>query len=173
MSSATAIIAFVLVGVGLWIYSRLYAVKQPLPKIPEAVVPGTPLGIEVLKAWLALSCLFSLIGSIPGLHPASTEHFQFVASQGFLSHLLSLGYAVFSGLGLYGIHRRMRVAWRAGWICLGLYFLYTPVWALTATNTIPPSSGRWVAFSGVVLGSLALTVYWGYWWNIQKRYFRS
>jgi hypothetical protein len=63
---------------------------KPLPKIPEAVIPGTPFGIELLKAAFALFCLFSLIGSIPGLHAVRFERFQFVASHNSFSRLLSL-----------------------------------------------------------------------------------
>lgn len=176
MSSGTAITitAFALVVcVGFWTYSRRYAVRQPLPKVPEAIVPGTPFGIEVLKAAFGLFCLVSPLGSIPGLHSVRTEHFQIVLNHGFLSHLPSLGYAAFFAVALYGIHRRMRLAWKAGWICLGLSFIYTPVWAATATKTIPPADHRGIASSSVVVGSLAVTVYWGYWWNKQKGYFRS
>src|SRR5580692_3684221 len=96
---------------------------KPLPKIPEAIVPGTPFGIEVLKASFALFCLLSLIGSIPGIHSIHTKHFQLSVGQSSFDRLLSLGYAVLFGVGLYGIHRRTRLAWKVGWFYLGFFYL--------------------------------------------------
>lgn len=96
---------------------------KPLPKIPEAVIPGTPFGIEVLKAAFVLFFVLSLIGAIPGIQSVHIEHFQFVTNHGFFNHLLSLGYAAFFAVGFYGIHRRMRVAWKVGWLYLGLLYL--------------------------------------------------
>lgn len=146
---------------------------KPSPNIPEAVIPGTPFGIEVLKAVFVLACVLSLIGFIPGLHSVRTEHFQFVSNHGLISHLLSLGYAVLFGIGFYGIHRRMLLAWKVGWFYLGFFYLSSIVPAIAASWTTVPASNRWIALSAVVVMFSAVAVYWGNWWKKQKPYFKS
>jgi hypothetical protein len=149
-----------------------YAMK-PLPNIPEAVIPGTPFGIEVLKAMFVFACVVSLIASIPGLRSVRTEHIEFVGNHGLLSHLISLGDAVLFGIGFYGVHRRMRLAWRVGWFYLGLFYVLSIVSGMTASRTTMAAPERWIMFAAVVIGFSAVAVYWGIWWNKQKAYFRA
>jgi hypothetical protein len=146
---------------------------KPSPKIPEAVIPGTPFRIEVLKVAFVLFFVFSLIEAIPGLQSVHTEHYQFVANHGFLSHLLSLGYAAFFAVGSYGIHRRKRVAWKVGWFYLGFLYLSAVVSAIAASWTTVPASDRWIMLPVFVVMISAVAVYWGYWWKKQEAYFKS
>jgi hypothetical protein len=146
---------------------------KPLPNIPEAVIPGTPFGIEVLKAMFILGFVVSLIALIPSLRSVRTEHFQFVANHSLLNHLISLGDAVLFGIGFYGIHRRMPLAWRVGWFYLGLFYVSSIVSGMAAARTTMAAPERWIMLSAVVVGISAVAVYWGIWWNKQKAYFRA
>jgi len=139
-----------------------------LPRIPEAIIPGTPFGIEVLKSTFALFCLLSLVGSIPGLHSVRTEHSQFVANHNSFGRLLSLVNSILFAVGFYGIHRRLRLAWKVGWFYLGFFYLSSIVSAISA---IPPTSNRWTASPLVAIAFTAVAVYWGNWWNKQKAFF--
>jgi len=138
-----------------------------LPNIAEAVIPGTPFGIEILKAVFVLGCVLSLIGSIPGLH------FQFVANHDLFSRLLSLGYAVLFGIGSYGIHRRMHLAWKVGWFYLGLFYVLSIHSAMTAPNASKPAQNQLITLAVLVVMFSAVAAYWGNWWRKQKSYFKS
>lgn len=146
------------------IVEQISITMTPLPTIPEAVIPGTPFGIEVLKAVLAMGCVLSLIGSIPGLL------FHFVANHSSFRLLISLGYAVLFGIGFYGIHRRMGLAWTVGWFYLGIAYVSSIVSVITTSETTPD---RWIMLCIVVVGFSAVGVYWGVWWEKQKLYFKT
>jgi hypothetical protein len=145
---------------------------KPLPKIPEAVIPGTPFGIEVLKAAFVLFFLMSLVGAIPGLHSVHSEQFRFVASRNTFDRLVSLTYAALFAVGFYGIHRRVRMAWKVGWFYLGFFYLSSILSFISSLDKIPAPDRRMVS-AVVVVGSSAVALYWGRWWNRQKGYFIS
>jgi hypothetical protein len=146
---------------------------RALPKIPEAAIPGAPFGIEVLKVAFVFFFLMSLVGAIPGLHSVHSEHFNFVPTQTTFERLISLTYAVLFAVGFYGIHRRVRVAWKVGWFYLGLFYLDSIISAVSSLDHKMPASERWVVSAIFVVLSSAVAVYWGWWWNKQKRYFTS
>ena len=146
---------------------------KPLPNIPQAVIPGTPFGIEVLKASFVLFAVLFLIGSIPALRSVHTEHFQFLANHGLFSHLLSLGYAILFGIGFYGIHRRMRLAWKVGWFYLSFFYLSSIVSVIAASKTTMSASDRWIMLFAIVVMFSAVAIYWGSWWKKQKAYFKA
>jgi hypothetical protein len=148
----------------------MFDLGKPLFTPPEAVLPGPPFGIEVLKGVFLLSFALSLIGLVPGLHSMRSKHFVLVVSHNRLAWLWSLGYAALFGVGFCGVHRRMRGAWNVGWFYLAFFYLETIVQAMTSTVKLP-TPDRWIASSFVFVGFSAVAVYWGSWWNKQKRYF--
>lgn len=149
---------------------RVQLKSRSLPRPPEAVIPGTPFGLDVLKVVFLLFSLVLVIGLVPGLSSAVRNHLAIAVKHSLLSKLLSLGYAVLFGVGFYGLHRRMRIAWKVGWFYLAFFYLVSIIPAMASTVRLPMPD-RWIASGAVVVGFSAVAVYWGRWWNRQKGFF--
>ena len=156
--------------------------NRPLPRIPEAVIPGTPYGLEVLKIICVFFCLMSVASAFTGVHAfhwsaritpdsASATNMAVSRDNSFGGAVWSVIYALFYASAAYGIHKRARVAWKLGWIVIAGQLLYLPFWALSVTSKIPKSDSPGVAVAAVVIGGTAIALYWGFWWNRQKAYF--
>jgi hypothetical protein len=142
--------------------------RLPLPA--GFVVPGTPFGIEVLKVAFMFLFLVSLMGVIPGLRSMHSGYFALVVNNNRVSRLWSLGYALLFGVGFYGVHRKMRIAWKVGWFYLALFYLESIVSAMASTIKLS-TSDRWIASAFVVVSFSAVAAYWARWWHRQKGYF--
>jgi len=70
----------------------------------------------------------------------------------------------------YGIHRRVPVLWKLGWAVLLISSVEFTVGRIASPLTLPDG---WVACVGILLAGIAITLYWGAWWNRQKDYFHS
>jgi hypothetical protein len=116
--------------------------RLPLPA--GFVIPGTPFGIAVLKVAFLLFFLVSLMGLIPGLRSMHLGYFALVVNNNRVSWFWSLGYALLFGVGFYGVHRKMRIAWKVGWFYLAFFYLGSIVSAMnpTISTALPPSGGR-------------------------------
>jgi hypothetical protein len=97
-----------------------------------------------------------------------------------VSHLNAFGriWAVAVALILatfaYGLHRRMPIVWKAGFILLALGYIDAAVQAVTATYRAADAvsfSSFWLPSALVVLVGGAVTIYWGLWWKRQRSYF--
>jgi len=148
----------------------MFTLNRPLPRPPEAVIPGTPFGIEMLKVFFLFGSVWSLMGLIPGFSSVLSAHSAVVVHHSHLVWLRSVGYAALFGVGFYGVHRRMRGAWRVGWFYLAFFYLVTIVPTVISIVKLP-TPDRWTESGVVVVGFSAVAVYWGNWWNGQKRYF--
>jgi hypothetical protein len=81
-----------------------------------------------------------------------------------------LAWPVFFGWLLYGLHKRLVIAWKVGWIILAAWFLQILFSGLSSTLRLP-GSGRWIATIGVILGAGLFIVICGRWWRQQRWYF--
>jgi hypothetical protein len=156
--------------------------NRPLPRIPEAIIPGTPYGLEVLKIICVLFCLVLVASAFTGIHAfhwstgiapgsPSATNMAVARDNSFAGALWSAIRALFYAGVAYGIHKRALVAWKLGWIVIAGQLLYLPVWALSVTSKIPRSESPKVAVAAIVVGGTAIALYWGLWWNRQKAYF--
>lgn len=102
------------------------------------------------------------------------------SSETLISHLDAFGrvWALGAAAALvalaYGIHTRVRIVWRAGFIALALNYFYLAVGAVSATYQaarVPSFSNFWLPSVLVVLGGGAVTVLWALWWKRQRSYF--
>jgi hypothetical protein len=69
----------------------------------------------------------------------------------------------------YGIHRRLPVVWKLGWVVLIVSCLEFMIRGITSALTLP---GGWAACIGIVVGGIFVTAYWGARWNRQRDYFQ-
>jgi len=62
------------------------------------------------------------------------------------------------------------VLWKLGWAVLLISSLEFTVGGIASALTLPDG---WVACVGILVAGIAITLYWGAWWNRQKDYFHS
>jgi hypothetical protein len=79
---------------------------------------------------------------------------------------------VLNVLIFYGIQRRLFIIWKFCWAVLVLSFLQFLIAALPAILQ-SPGPFDWVAAAFATISCLAVTIYWGIWWNRQKEYFSA
>jgi hypothetical protein len=68
----------------------------------------------------------------------------------------------------YGIQRRVPVVWKLGWAVLIVSSLQFMIQGIATALFLPDG---WAACIGIVVGGIAVTVYWGAWWKRQRSYF--
>ena len=124
----------------------------------------------MLKVAFLIFFVISVMGLIPGLRSMHAGYFAAVVNNNRVSWFWSLGYTLLFGVGFYGVHRKMRIAWKVGWFYLAFFYLGSIVSAMASTIKLS-TPDRWIASAFVVGSSSAVAVYWGWWWNRQKGYF--
>ena len=104
------------------------------------------------------------------LHPIHLPmNLTVVEPTGFwkLRALVSLA---FFASAFYGIHRRVPLTWKLGWgVIVGGYLWF--IVSVLSTTLKMPQPDRWIASCSIVIGTLLVVLYWGYWWWRQKQYF--
>ena len=136
-----------------------------MPKIREAVIPGTPSGIEMLKLMLAVGGALSLWNLLRGFQSIGSP-----ASHNSVDQLpLLLADTVLFTVGFYGVHRRLTVSWKVGWFYLAFFYVS---FIVSFATKLPKSNPLTVLCIGIVMSG-AVAVYWGAWWKKQKAYFKA
>jgi len=128
--------------------------------------------MRLLKAFLALFCVWSVVDLIVAIHAILSPHNgAYSSSHERLVLVGSLVAALVYAAALYGIHKRTVMVWKLGWGFLAANYLGWLFQALPLTLKVPQAASPWVASASVVIGGAAVAVYWGFWWNRQKSYF--
>lgn len=164
------------IGAGLaFILGRTLPVL-PRNKVPDdvrkydfATASRDTFGLDVLKAVCLFFCLMSLVVLVPRAHQLPA--LQLVADDP-LNRFLALLRAILFAAGFYGIHRRLVVAWKAGWVFLAFLYLDGLTSMLQRTLSIS-SPDRWFASVACVIAMAGVAAYWGRWWKRMKYYFAS
>jgi hypothetical protein len=167
------------IGLGLaFILGRTLPVL-PRNKLPDelrkydfATASRDTFGLDVLKAVCLLFCLMSLIVLVPRAHQFSALRLAVLVANDTFSRFVLLLRAILFAAGFYGIHRRLMIAWKAGWLFLALLYLDGLTSTLQSTLRLS-SPDRWLASVACVLAMAGFAAYWGRWWRRMKCYFVS
>ena len=117
--------------------------------------------MRLLKLMLGLGFVLSVASMFwGGGHAASSELRIFWAL---------VNAAVFGG-ALYGVHKRVPLMWKLGFIGIVIGAASFLMHALSLTRSLPPSSSQ-IESSFLVVATIAVALYWGFWWKRQKAYF--
>jgi hypothetical protein len=128
--------------------------------------------MRVLKIILALFCVWSVVDFIVAVYAIhSPQNGAYSTSHEKLVMARCLVLAVAYGAALFGIHKKAPIAWKLGWGAIAAELLALPVWALSVTSRIPRTDSPGVAAAAVIVGGVAVALYWGFWWYRQKSYF--
>jgi hypothetical protein len=125
-------------------------------------------GIQVLKILCLLACVTSLVGAI---FPVHLSHVQPVVPQDHLHRAISLVNGLLLGALSYGIHRRLVIAWKLGWVLLILLFSESLADILRSILQQTPELGGWIASCVVAVLIAGVAAYWGRWWMRQRDFF--
>jgi hypothetical protein len=125
-----------------------------------------------LKIVCVLFCVLSLASALTGIraiHWSTSGGLEITKQIGIGVTLWAVFNALLYASAAYGIHRRIPVVWKLGWGVLIFSCLEFMLRAMSSALTLPEG---WAACIGIVVGAIAVTVYWGRWWNRQRDYFR-
>jgi len=126
--------------------------------------------MRVLMTLLILGsvvCVFSAITGIQSFYTDSRTGTVITYWHGYW-RLLALAYAAIFAMAFYSIYRRLRIAWRLGWVFLvaGAADFIFEAWV----GLIHQPYG-WVGALAATLGGIAVAAYWGIWWQRHREYF--
>jgi len=128
-----------------------------------------PSNMRILKIACILVCLLSVVSIFKGTKSMLTSSSEQVEMKHYgYGTLYSAFNALIFGVAFYGIQRRMRIFWKLGWGFLGIVYLEFLIRALS--NSVKHPQG-WIASIAIVIGSLLVAMYWGYWWQRQRSFF--
>jgi hypothetical protein len=137
--------------------------------------------MSTLKNILLLLTAVCLVSAVTGVQSAnidihvtqgSAASSAEVTAHDTYGRLLCLVYAIVLTTFYYGIHRKVLLAWQAGWVVVFSTWLSFIVESLSYSMTLPPPD-VWIASIAIVLSGCAGLAYWGVWWKRQKPYFNS
>jgi hypothetical protein len=112
------------------------------------------LKVRVLKLFCVFACAMSVIEI-------------FAARDRFDAILGGVGIIVWP-IALYGIHKRLPVAWKLGFAWIGFG---SCAFASRALSMMPRTLDHPAVVAFVVISTIIVAIYWGYWWYRQKSYF--
>ena len=115
-------------------------------------------------------CMLSAITGVQSFHYDSRTGSVITHHQGY-GRMYAVASAVFCAVAFYGIYRRYPLAWKLGWVALGAGAASFLIEALPSAMHQPQGSA--IASTAIVLGAIAVMVYWGFWWRRQRSYFIS
>jgi hypothetical protein len=124
-------------------------------------------GIQVLKAICLLALISSALGLIFPFHQIHVPGF----TDDRLHRTISFSNDLLLGGLFYGIHRRLAIAWKFGWILLIVFFGEFLIETLSSILRQTPYPDGWIGSAVVAVLISAVAAYWGRWWNRQKGYF--
>lgn len=128
-------------------------------------------GVRVLKWMFGVAGLSLIVSAATGVSSYRASPGQAVITyHTWPSRLLALALtALYFGLA-YGLHIRSMRAWYCGFALLiaNYVWLLQSIWR-NVENA--PAGLRMVVMTFVLLGGLAVTIYWWRWWQRQQGYF--
>ncbi|HVZ53168.1 MAG TPA: hypothetical protein VG986_14470 [Pseudolabrys sp.] len=134
----------------------------------------------LLKTLAVLFSLLCVAGAISGIQSvsfttsgATGSHLNF-ATLNIAARIWTFALAIVLALFAYGIHIRAKKTWKAGFVLMGLNYIYFVVGATIATYRAAPIKdvpSFWLPIGLVIVLGTAVGVYWGLWWKRQRPYF--
>jgi uncharacterized membrane protein len=112
--------------------------------------------------------VFYLLDLIPGIYSSAPIRSGVTIDR--VSWLASLLNVFLFALAFVGLLRRSVIAWKLGWVFLGVFFCEMLIFCMASTLKLRATE-RWVASIAVVIGCTAVAICWGLWWKRQKVYF--
>ena len=137
--------------------------------------------MRILKIICILFCLLSLASALTGLQSSHVSvsagksvktSASIVITKSVSFRIYAFSQAVLWAAAAYGIHKKIPITWKLGWVVLVTSSLEATVSALSYSLRLP-FPDYWIASSAIVIGFCAVTVYWGFWWKRQRNYFES
>jgi hypothetical protein len=114
--------------------------------------------------------------SPPGTVIAKFSDWLAITKLTVINRLGCLLAAIISAAAFYGIHRRLSIMWKFGWLILILGYLNFVISAVSATSKnykLATMADWWVGFIMLLVVSAPVVWYWGRVWYRQKPYFNS
>lgn len=127
-----------------------------------------PLGLRVLKWFSLVAAVWAFLDLVSTVRPIYVSGYAFPETPGQRALSIIVG-LLFAPL-FYGIHRRLAVTWRYGWLVLVTSFSWAIVESI-ATVEQTPQSGGWVGSALIALMFSVVAIYWSRWWYRQRNYF--
>jgi hypothetical protein len=125
-----------------------------------------------LKMVCVLFCILSLASALSGIRAnrlSTSGGLEITKQMGIGFTLWTVFNAMLYGSAAYGIHRRIPLVWNLGWAVL----IFSPLeFMIRALSSVLSLAGGWAPCIVIVVGTIAVTIYWGRWWNRQRDYFR-
>jgi hypothetical protein len=125
--------------------------------------------LKIVCVLFSVLSLASALTGIRAIHWSTSGGLEITKRIGIGVALWAVFNAVLYASAAYGIHRRIPGVWKLGWAVLIFSCLEFMVRAMSSAVTLP--EGR-AACIGIAVGTIAVTFYWGRWWNQQRDYFR-
>jgi hypothetical protein len=116
--------------------------------------------MRLLKLMLAAGFALCVVSVFLGSHAASS---------GLRIFWSIIDAAIFVG-AFYGIHKRAPLMWKLGFIGIIIGAASFLMHALSLTRSVPRSNAQ-IESSFLVVATIAVASYWGFWWKRQKSYF--
>jgi hypothetical protein len=127
--------------------------------------------MRTLKFFLIALCVLALASAITGIESVHSDAAGAVVTRhSGLGRVYALAMGAVCALAWAGVHRRLPIVWKLGWVVLAASLIDFLFSALSFALTLP-STQRLVLSAGVVLGACAVAAYWGIWWHRQRGYF--
>jgi len=128
------------------------------------------LTMRTLKIVCVFFCLLSLASALTGTRAIdwSSGGLHITKHAGIGVMLWSVFNALLYATAVYGIHRRVPMVWKLGWVVLIISSLHFMIGGVSSVLRQP---GGWVGAAGILIAGVLVTVYWGRWWNRQRDYF--
>jgi hypothetical protein len=179
-----------LVGFGMWLarndagwLSKVIQTALDAPAVVRGSEPSTqaatprrasslPTVLRVTALVLALIGAIGVLSCVSGIsswHAGLGQHPVVTHFSSWQARLASGAYGFLTWGLAFGVYRRKQWAWRLGLVFLGAAGLLTILRSLA----LPEFSGSAVARPVFCVISLAITLYWGWWWYAQRVHFSS
>jgi hypothetical protein len=127
-----------------------------------------------MKAFKTICVLFGFL-SLTSAFRAGWEIYltahTLAMQNAILETIWTLVFFVFWVAALYGVRKKKLIAWKVGWGLIAADLVALPAWAMSATSRIPRTDDPRVAAAALVVGGVAVVLYWGVWWKKQKSHF--
>ena len=125
--------------------------------------------MRILMALLILFCVLCIVPPSLVFRRSSGLAYGTVITYHYgYGRLYALGAAVLSGVAFYGVYRRSPIAWKLGWLFL---FAGAMDFIFEAWLGLIHQPYGWVGALGATVCVIAVTIYWGIWWQRHRDYF--
>ena|SRR5260221_8028732 len=126
--------------------------------------------LKIVCLLFSLLSVASVLTGVRAVNVTTSWGLNITKQPGVGALLWSVFNALLYASAAYGIQKRLPVVWKLGWVVLVVSSLEFMIRAMGSATKVP---GSWVLCIGILVGAVAVTVYWGAWWNRQMGYFRK